>query len=129
MIDTNKVFLTGKLGQDPKTGLTKNMKTWANGSIATTKFFPATATKEESYGTVWTRLVAWGKVADALAACRKGDLIYVEGELENNTYEKEGKKVTQMQVQAKTIMKGYKNGTGESQVNADFGSGETEPGF
>ena len=81
----NKAQLIGRVGKDPEVRSTQNDKKVANFSIATSKKF-----KDEEV-TTWHNIVVWGKLADVIEKyVTKGDLIYLEGEMVNRSYEKDG---------------------------------------
>lgn len=104
MRSTNFVILVGTLGQDPKTGVsTKNGTSWANASMATSKKM-----KDGTYATTWHKISAFGKTAEELGSARKGDGVFIEGELETSQYEKNGQKVTSTQVIARSVMRAAK---------------------
>jgi single-strand DNA-binding protein len=102
MRSVNKVILVGNVGQDPKSGVTKAGHTWANVVVATQKM-----KKDQTQATTWHKIVGFGKCADEIAACKKGDVVFVEGELENNSYvDKNNVKQNTIQVVAQTVMRG-----------------------
>lgn len=118
MPSVNKVILCGNVGNPPKTGTTKNGHNWCNLSIATQKKV------KDVYQTTWHRIVAWGKTAEYLGTCVKGDVVFVEGELQVNQWDdKDGKKQTQVQVLANQAMKGARKSAGEELGFSD------EPGY
>lgn len=89
----NKVNLIGRIGTI-EVNATKTGKTVANISLATTVKFKCKETNDWKEKTTWHRLKAFGDVANQfnLGKYSKGDLLYVEGSLETNSYEKEGQK-------------------------------------
>ena len=87
----NRVTLLGRLGKDPEIKYTQSGQSVCNASMATEKSWK----KGEEWikKTIWTKVVAWRKMAEALGQATKGDLVFVEGELTNQSWEnKEGKK-------------------------------------
>lgn len=88
----NKVMLIGHLGKDPEMSYTPS-------GIAVSKFSIAT---DESYKgedgnvvkrTEWHSIVAWRKLAEICSQyLKKGSKVYLEGKLQTETYEKDGKK-------------------------------------
>lgn len=78
----NLVLLTGNLGQDPRTGVNKETGNhYCSFSIATT----------DGYGdkkkTNWHKCVAFGKSAEYIGECIKGDKLMVQGVINYGTYE------------------------------------------
>ena len=79
-MNVNKVLLAGRLGADPKTGEGKEGKRWAIVNLAV----------GTGNDTVWVKLFASGKGAEILGEKKKGDTIFVEGQLKQGK-DKEGK--------------------------------------
>ena len=93
----NKVMLMGNLGADPEVRSTSNGGRVATVSLATGRQWKgADGTKQEK--TAWHRVIFWNgkgggqQLADLVERyCKKGDKIYVEGEIEYRTWQdKEG---------------------------------------
>ena len=87
----NKVILIGNIGGDVKIVKTKDGSQIAKASLATSeKYKDKSGNKTEK--TEWHNLVFFGKLADvAEKYVKKGDRLYVEGKINTNTYEKDGK--------------------------------------
>jgi single-strand DNA-binding protein len=91
MPSINRVTLLGHLGRDPELKYTQNGKPVCNASIATEKSWKQD--DEWKKKTTWHRIVAWRKLAEALGQATKGDLVFVEGQLTQRSWEnKEGVK-------------------------------------
>lgn len=91
MPSINKVTLLGHLGKDPELKYIANGTPVCNASIATEKSWKQGDEWKKS--TTWHKVVAWRKMAEALGGATKGDLVLVEGELTNRSWEnKEGVK-------------------------------------
>jgi len=91
MPSINRITLLGHLGKDPELKYTQNGKPVCNASIATEKSWKQD--DEWKKKTTWHKIVAWGKMAEALGLATKGDLVLVEGELTQRSWEnKEGVK-------------------------------------
>ena len=87
----NQVILMGRLGSDveiKQAGSTQVAKC----SFATSKTFKdKEGNKQEK--TCWHNLEAWGRTAEVMAGyLAKGSKIVVVGEIDNQTYEKDGEK-------------------------------------
>lgn len=88
----NKVMLIGHLGKDPELSYTPN-------GTAVCKFTIAT---DESYKgddgnlvprTEWHNITAWRKLGEICAQyLKKGSKVYLEGKIQTDSYEKDGKK-------------------------------------
>ncbi|MDQ3020826.1 MAG: single-stranded DNA-binding protein [Bacteroidota bacterium] len=88
----NKVMLIGHLGKDPELSYTPS-------GVAVCKFTIAT---NESYKgddgnwvekTEWHNITAWRKLAEITSQyLKKGSKIYLEGKIQTDSYEKDGKK-------------------------------------
>lgn len=94
----NKAQLIGRLGNDPNVHYTPQGKTIASFSIATSeKWKDKSGAKKEK--TEWHNIVCFDKLADIVKEyVSKGSLLYVEGKLQTDTYEKDGveKKITKV---------------------------------
>jgi single-strand DNA-binding protein len=92
----NKVILIGNLGADPEVRSTSNGGRVATVSLATGRQWKgADGSKQEK--TAWHRVIFWNakngqQLADIVERyCKKGDKLYVEGEIEYRTWQdKEG---------------------------------------
>lgn len=89
----NKVILVGRVGDQPDVRLLPNSnKTMARFSLATSE--PGYKTKdgrEIPEKTEWHRIVFFGALADVVDRyVFKGQLLYIEGKLQTNSYEKDG---------------------------------------
>lgn len=94
----NKVILVGRLGKDPEVRSTPSGTTVTKFSMATDeKFTDRSGEKQER--TEWHNVKAFGKLADICGQyLRKGKLVYVEGSLHYDQYEKDGQKRTWTEV-------------------------------
>lgn len=89
MSGINTAIILGRLGQDVELITTNAGKKIAKLSMATSKTWKdERGDKHEK--TEWHKLVAFGKSAELLKQyCRKGDQLYIEGEISTRSYEKE----------------------------------------
>ena len=89
----NKVTLVGHVGEDPKINQINDDVKVARFPLATNEFY---VDKEgnEVQKTQWHTIVVWNKVAGIIEEyVKKGDPLYVEGKIQNSTWEdNEGKK-------------------------------------
>ena len=94
----NVVVLSGRLGNDP------NLRSTSGG----TSVCGFNLAVDRGYGdkkkTVWISVEAWGKTAEAVSRLvQKGKRIQVTGELDQESWEKDGNKHTRMKVVANKI--------------------------
>lgn len=83
----NKAILIGNLGADPEVRTTGAGHRVAQLSVATNRSWTG-AQGEVQERTEWHRVVVWGKLVDVVEAyLRKGERVYVEGEIQYRTYE------------------------------------------
>ena len=89
MSSVNKVFLIGRTGKDPEVKEV-NGTTVAKFSLATSENWKdKDGNKKEA--TEWHNIVIWGKLCDVVRKyVKKGDLLYVEGKIRTDKYEKDG---------------------------------------
>lgn len=86
----NTAILIGRLGQDPESSYLPGGDLVVRLSLATSKKW-----KDKSGGqkekTEWHQISCWGKLGEsALQYLRKGDRVFVEGEIQYRKYEKNG---------------------------------------
>jgi single-strand DNA-binding protein len=90
MPNLNKVQLIGRLGKDPETRFTTSGKKACAFSLAVNERWrsPDGELKES---VEWVNLEAWGRVGEVCQQyLSKGSLVYIEGRLRTERYEKEG---------------------------------------
>ena len=94
MLAVNKIFLSGNIGQDPAIKMLKTGTKLAELSIAVSYKSKGEQTTD------WFNVKAFGKVADIIEQyMQKGDAIYIEGKLQNNSFTNaEGKKITKTDI-------------------------------
>ncbi len=128
MAGVNKAIIIGNIGQDPKVNQTQSGKTVARFTVATSKKFKQ---QDGSWAenTQWHNIVAWNKLGEVVRDyCRKGSKIYVEGEIETRSYQKdeETKYITEIiassvqlldkKSDSNTQSQGYQQGYGQQQT-------------
>ena len=89
MSSVNKVVLIGRTGQLPEVKQV-NGTTVAKFSLATSENWKdKDGNKKEA--TEWHNIVIWGKLCDVVQKyVKKGDLLYVEGKIKAEKWEKDG---------------------------------------
>ncbi|HEU4880873.1 MAG TPA: single-stranded DNA-binding protein [Longimicrobium sp.] len=120
----NKAILIGNLGQDPEIRTTGGGQRVAQFSLATTRTWNDQGGQKQEK-TEWHRIVAWGRLVDVIERyVKKGDRLYVEGEIQYRQYEdKEGvtKYTTEINLR-EMIMLGSREGGGGG-GGGDYGGG------
>lgn len=106
MATKNKVSLIGRVGSTPELKNLGEGKMVCNFTIATNERFQNKKTGDwEDAEPDWHRIAVWGKRGDTVSkGVAKGDLVGVEGRLSVRSYEKEGIKMTSVQVVADEIL-------------------------
>jgi single-strand DNA-binding protein len=115
----NKVQLIGRLGKDPEIRYTQGSEAVANVSLAT---FESWKDKngEKQEKTEWHNLVFYRRLAEVVGEhLKKGALIYVEGKITTEKYQKDGEDryVIKIVVSEMKMLGGNKT-DGESHVAA-----------
>jgi single-strand DNA-binding protein len=131
----NKVTLIGNLGADPEIRTTPNGSKVAQFSLATGRQWTS-ASGEKQEKTEWHKCVAWNAkgrntgLADVIERyVKKGDKLFVEGEIQYRQYEDKDKQtryVTEINVREILLLGGGKGGDGgfESSRPAKAASGK-----
>ena len=84
----NKVILIGNLGADPDIKAMQNGDKVVQLSVATSDRWKDKATGEPRERTEWHRVVFFRRLAEVVGEyLKKGSSIYVEGQLQTNSYE------------------------------------------
>ena len=86
MSGVNKAIILGRLGQNPEL-------TYTQGGMAICKLSIATSRKQKNGQEVtqWHRCTAFDKAAELISKyVSKGDMLYIEGEINYSQYEKDG---------------------------------------
>jgi single-strand DNA-binding protein len=92
MASVNKVILVGNLGRDPETRETAGGTKLTKFSVATSKKWKEEG-KPDSEKTQWHNITCFGKLADLTAQyLKKGSSVYIDGEINYSTTEKDGVK-------------------------------------
>lgn len=112
----NKAIIIGNLGSDPEVRTTAGGTRVANFNVATSRRW-TNAAGEQQEKTEWHKIVAWDKLAEiAERFLKKGERVYVEGEIEYRQYEdKEGatKYVTEIRAREIIMLGGGESGGAE----------------
>jgi single-strand DNA-binding protein len=103
MAGVNKVILVGHLGADPELRYTADGTAVCNFRMATTeKFKDRQGNMQER--TEWHKVVAWRNLAEVCGRyLSKGRQVYIEGKIQNDTWEKDGVKQYSYKILADTV--------------------------
>lgn len=92
-MDLNKVMLIGRVTNQPELKTIPSGSVVANLSIATNKTWNDKETKEKKESVEFHNLIAWRKTAEIIGEyVKKGNKIFIEGELQTRNWEKDGVK-------------------------------------
>ena len=98
----NKAIIIGNVGQEPKFSEVRDTKVLKM-SVATNKSWKDKGGKWQSKVT-WHNIVAWGSPCNAAENLEKGDNVYIEGEIDNRSYESDGQKKYITEIRANRII-------------------------
>ena len=88
----NKVMLIGHLGKDPEMSYTPSGVAVCRFSLATNDSYKGD-NDQWVERTEWHNITVWRKLAETCSQyLKKGSKIYMEGKIQTDTYEKDGKK-------------------------------------
>lgn len=138
----NKVFLIGRLGQDPEMRYTPSGTAVTDFPMATDRRYKDREGNLQKE-TTWHDIVCWGKTAEFVAEyLQKGRLVFVEGEIRRDTWEdRNGQKRVNVKINARNIQllewgeKNTRSGSSAKPVasaeepNEDFGDTEDDVPF
>jgi single-strand DNA-binding protein len=113
----NRAQILGNLGQDPVMRFVQSGDPVTNFSVATTRRWKDPASGEQREETTWHNIVAWRRLAEiANEYLRKGRQVYVEGHIQNRSYEQDGVKKYRSEIVAENIqLIGAKSQEGEGE--------------
>ena len=97
----NQTILVGRLVQDPKINELENGNKVSYITLAVKRSYK---NSDGIYETDFIPCIIWNGVAENVAEfCRKGDLVGIKGRLQTDTYEKDGKNITKLNVIAEKV--------------------------
>ncbi len=100
----NKIILVGNVGRDPDVQITKGGAKVAHFSLATNRWTGGNG-EEGREETDWHRLTLWNRLAQfAEDFVRKGDRVYVEGQLEYDSYERDNQSIHTAEVTVRELV-------------------------
>ena len=115
--------ITGNLTAAPDIRFTSNGKSVSNFSVASTPRVKVNGSWEDGE-TIFMRVTAWDKTADAAAELQKGEQVIVTGRLYQRSYTKDGDKKTYLEVTADTIGRVVRAKASSAPANDPWGSAE-----
>ena len=106
----NKAMVIGNIGRNAEVKVTPSGQSMASFSVATTEQWTKDGEKKEK--TEWHRIVLWGRQADTLQPyLTAGKQVYVEGQLQTRSWEKDGQKHYSTEIRAdRVVLLGGKRG-------------------
>ena len=87
---SNRVNLTGFLGQNAEVKTTRNRTTFTVLSLATKRSWKDRESGEWQSETTWHRCIVWGKLGEFAATLTKGTHVQIEGEIRHRQYSPKG---------------------------------------
>lgn len=97
----NQTVLIGRLVQDPKIKELENGRKVSEITLAVPRSYK---NSEGIYETDFIPCIVWNGVAENTTEfCKKGDLVGIKGRLQTDTYEKDGKNITKLNVIAEKV--------------------------
>lgn len=116
----NTVQILGNLTRDPELRYTSSGKPVATFNVAATNTY-IDSNNETKEQTAFINCVAWGKIGEAVGACKKGERLFVEGRIQTRSYEdSNGQKKYVTEVVANFVGK---------KLDSDFDSGSNFDSF
>ena len=112
MASLNKVLLIGNLTKDPEVRYTPNGKAVGDLRLAISRKFKTTDGQNKE-DVCYTSVVVWGRQAETCGEyLRKGSPVMIEGRLQYEEWEKDGKKNNRLRVVADNVqfLSGGKSG-------------------
>lgn len=82
----NTVQILGNLARDPEVRYTQSGKAVATFTVAASNTY-IDSNNETKEQTAFINCVAWGKLGEAVGACKKGERLFVEGRIQTRSYE------------------------------------------
>ncbi len=86
-MNLNKVFLIGRLVDDPEIRMTPSGQNIANFRIATNRTWIDSITKEKKEKAEFHNIVAWGRLGEIIGQyLKKGSIVFIEGRIETRSW-------------------------------------------
>lgn len=102
----NQIVIKGNLGANPEVKTVgKNNNSICTFNLAVNEYRGKDQNGAPRYETFWVRIVAWGRLAEALSSLEKGDQVVVSGKLSIRSYEDQGQKRYATEIVADEVSK------------------------
>jgi len=125
MLSINKVLITGRLTRDPETKYLPSGQALTNLAMAVNRRFQDKS-GEWRDDTMFIDVETWGKTAERCAeTLKKGQPVFVEGRLKQDSWERDGQKQTKIRITADSV-KAFD--AGSRSQGGEMGGGEGEEG-
>jgi single-strand DNA-binding protein len=100
----NKVILIGNVGQAPSTRYTSSGNPVSHCSLATSNYTGRDEQGQKKESTEWHNLVFFGHLAQLVEQfVGKGTMLYVDGKLKTNKWERDGQKFSKVEVMVDSL--------------------------
>lgn len=97
----NQLMLVGRIANDPELKTLESGKKVTNITLAVPRSFK---NADGVYETDFINTTVWENIANSICDyCKKGDLVGIKGRLQTDTYEKDGKNITKLNVIAEKV--------------------------
>jgi len=94
-------MLVGRIANDPELKTLESGKKVTNITLAVPRSFK---NADGVYETDFINTTVWENIANSICDyCKKGDLVGIKGRLQTDTYEKDGKNITKLNVIAEKV--------------------------
>jgi single-strand DNA-binding protein len=131
MLNINRVMITGRITREPETKYLPSGLAVTNLSIASNRRFQVNGEWREE--TSFFDIETFGKLAERLAeTVRKGQPVYVEGRLKQESWERDGQKQSKVRISADSVkpfdvpQRGQQGDQGESDSYQDSSSYQSQ---
>jgi len=115
-MNLNKVFLIGRLTQDPETRTTPSGQTVCSFGLATNRVWLNQETRQKQEKTEFHNIVLWRRLAEiASQYLTKGSLVLIEGRIQTRSWQDQsGAKRYKTEIIAENIQLGPRSGQGRT---------------
>ena len=101
----NKVQLIGNLGREPEIRYLQSGTAMTSFGVATGRSWTDQATNQLRERTDWHNVVCWGRVAEVAGQyLHKGSRVYVEGEMQTRSFERDGQTQYRTEVNCRELI-------------------------
>jgi len=122
-----KLQLIGNLGKDPEIRYSQGGVAMVNFSLATTERWNDKQGQRQEK-TEWHKIKAFGKQAETLEKyLSKGDTVYIDGQLETRSYDKDGQAqyITEVKVREFQFLPGNRDAGGSGDSKSKYRDNKT----